>query len=150
MSKDVILDEEQYDEAVEPRMSEQAIEDFEESRKALFDLNDISQDQVDAWKAQYKDIGWTSFIMAGKPFAVVFVYRSITRTEWKTTVKPILLQYDDPDTVKEHLCSMTVLHPAEAQDPTFWDSAPALLPDTLEQLIMSVSGAEPQTTPMKL
>jgi|10_taG_2_1085330.scaffolds.fasta_scaffold18413_3 hypothetical protein len=124
--------------------------EFEDARKELFGLNGITEEMVSDWKEKYLDIGWTSFLISGTPHAVVFVYRSITRREWKKDVKPAILQLDDPDDIKEYLCSAFTLYPLEAKDVEYWDSAPAFLPDTLDNLITNVSGAETQTQPMKL
>jgi hypothetical protein len=123
--------------------------EFIRQKAELFSLNGITEEMQETWNRLHGSVGWTSFIVPGVNHAVVFVYRAIMRSEWKT-LRTVIAGIEDADDAREKLCSHIVLHPAEASNTSFWKEKPALIPDTLETLIMSASGGEPQTPPMRL
>jgi hypothetical protein len=123
--------------------------EFEELTAKLFALNNITPEMEEQWNQQYGSVGWTSFIIPGVDYAVVFVYRAIMRDEWKI-LRASLATVEDPDQSTETFCSSVLLWPTEATMVTYWATAPAFLPETIQELVMNASGAAPQTPPMRL
>ena len=126
------------------------IAEREQARIQLFEKNGITEEEVSKWKKAYGNIGWVSFVFPGIDYAVVFVYRSLTRKDWKETLRPKLQQFADEDLGKEIFCSYMLLHPKEAKEPEFWETGPAFIPETLETIIMDVSGSQPLTAPSRV
>jgi len=126
--------------------------EMNDARDALFQENYITPEMVAEWKKQHGDIGWTSFIVPEFEHAIVFIYRVIRRNEWKRNIKGHFSQHKvvDPDDQNEYIASFGVLWPEPAHDPRFWETEPALMPDTLASLIMDVSGGDTLTPPMRL
>jgi|10_taG_2_1085330.scaffolds.fasta_scaffold224229_2 hypothetical protein len=126
--------------------------EMDDARDELFAQNQITPEMVAAWKEQYADVGWTSFIVPGIEHGVIFVYRVIRRNEWKRNIKGHFSQAKvvDPDDQNEYIASYGTLHPQAAHDPLFWADEPALMPDTLSSLIMDVSGGDTLTPAMRL
>lgn len=125
--------------------------DAEVARAELFALNGIDDVAVAQWKSQYGDVGWTSFLIPGVPYAVVFVYRVLTRGEWKKTIRPRLATPGlAQDEANEYVASYATLHPLMAKDPSYWEDKPGLIPDTLATIVLNASGGDPLIPPMRL
>lgn len=120
-------------------------------RQEIFKLNGITDEMIAAFKVKYGEIGWTTFSLSTCPFPVVFIYRPIRRDEWRNEVKPFMVQdgvtEDDAD---EYVSSFCTVFPKEAGNISFWIDKGALIPKTLSNIIMEISGAQPVTAPMKL
>jgi len=126
--------------------------ELDNARDELFAQNNITPEMVQQWKDQHGDVGWTSFIVPEFEHAIIFVYRVIRRNEWKRNIKGHFSQHKltDPDDQNEYIASYGTLWPIHAQQSNFWETEPALLPDTLSSLIMDVSGGDTLTPPMRL
>ena len=125
--------------------------DIDTARAELFTLNHIDDAMVAQWKSQYGDVGWTSFLLPGVPYAVVFVYRVLTRGEWKKTVRPHLATPGlGQDEANEFVASYATLHPVMAKDPHYWEDKPGLIPDTLATIVLNASGGDTLLPPMRL
>ena len=125
--------------------------DLESARRQLFELNGITDAMMDHWKANFGDVVWTSFLVPGVAHAVIFVYRTITRGEWKRQVRPLIQKPDiTQDVANEIVASYVTLYPVPARETTYWESMPAFIPDSISEFVMNVSGGQPATQPMRL
>ena len=131
-------------------LNEEEVQDAQ-IREELFKLNGLTEEAVEHYREQFGQLGWVSFNMPNSPHPVIFIFRGIRRDEYRNEVKPFMLEGGvTQDDVDEYVSSYGVVHPAEARDMSYWANKGGLVPASLANYIMDMSGAQPASAPMKL
>ena len=117
----------------------------------LFESNGITPEMENDLRREFGEIGWVCFNDASQATPKVYIFRSLTREEWRNEIKPFINQANvTQEDVNDYVSSYGVVYPFEARDTAYWATKGAVLPDTISEYIMQVSGAQPVTAPVKL
>ena len=117
------------------------VEYIEETTEDELFFNGPSNEEVDAWKLQYKTVYATEIDGSG-----VFVWRTLNRKEFKELMK---IETTDPLAREEKLCDLCILWP-EGLDEESFQEGDAGVPTILAEQIMERSGFAPIAGPVAL